>query len=61
MALLVLWFVVYFLVDVFRGLGASRETPIAAGASIAVLPGDDVPLHVEWELLPAIDQAADRD
>lgn len=60
MALLVLWLVVYFLIDVFRGVGAPRHQPASVGASLAVIPDEDEPIRVDWELLPAVEQAADR-
>jgi hypothetical protein len=60
MALLVLWLVVYFLVDLFRGFGTSRATPAPSGVALAVVPDDEAPIPVDWELLPAADQAAER-
>jgi hypothetical protein len=53
MALLVLWLAIYFLVDVFRGHGAGSKIP--PDTSVAVLPGDDTPIPVEWELLPDVE------
>lgn len=62
MALLVLWFLVYFVIEVFRGVGTPKtfSAPIPAGAALAVIPDEDTPIPVEWELLPSIEQAADR-
>ena len=61
MALLVLWFVVYFMIDVFRGAGAPRlRIAEPAGTALAALPDEEAPIAVEWELLPAVEQAADR-
>lgn len=56
MALLVLWFVVYFLIEVFRGSGSSVGTPEPAGAALTIVPDDDTPIPVEWELLPDVEQ-----
>jgi hypothetical protein len=60
MALLVLWLVVYFLIEVFRGVGAARRQPAPVGAALAVTPDEEAPIRVDWELLPAAEQAADR-
>jgi hypothetical protein len=60
MALLVLWLVVYFLIEVFRGVGAAVGTPTPDGTALAVATGYDEPIAVEWELMPPVEQTADR-
>lgn len=60
MALLVLWLVIYFLIEVFCGIGRSAGAPVFAGTALATTPDDEPPISVEWELLPAVEQAADR-
>lgn len=60
MALLVLWFVVYFLIEVFRGIGAPRLQPESAGAALTVAPEEDIPIRVDWELLPDVEQTFHR-
>lgn len=64
MPLLVLWQIIYFFFGLFRGDGA----PVAAvapapagGAWMPRVPNDERVIPVEWELLPAIDQTAERD
>lgn len=56
MALLVIWLVVYFLVEVFRGVGATRQKHEPVGAALAVVPDEDPPIRVDWELLPDVEQ-----
>jgi hypothetical protein len=60
MALLVIWLVVYFLIEVFRGVGAPKMQPESAGASLVVIPDEGEPVRVDWELLPDIEQTFDR-
>jgi hypothetical protein len=60
MALLVVWLVIYFLVEVFRGVGSTRSSPAFAGTELAAMPEEDTPIPVEWELLPPVEQTADR-
>lgn len=62
MALLVLWFLVYFVIEVFRGVGASKtfSAPGPVGAALAVVADEDTPIAVDWELLPSVEQATDR-
>lgn len=60
MALLVVWLVIYFLVEVFRGVGSTRPAPMMAGTDLATVPEEDPPISVDWELLPPADQAAER-
>ena len=60
MALLVLWFVVYFLIEVFRGVGAPRQQHEPVGAALAVVTDEDTPIRVDWELLPDVEQTFDR-
>ena len=60
MALLVLWLFFYFLIEVFRGVGAPRRQPQPVGAALAIVPDDDTPIRVDWELLPDVEQTFDR-
>jgi hypothetical protein len=58
MAILILWFGIYVIVEVFRGNGAAK--PASTDAALALLPADETPIAVDWELLPSVEQAADR-
>jgi hypothetical protein len=60
MALLVLWLLIYFLVDLFRGVGLLRDAPVPGSTALAVLPDSEAPISVDWELLPDVDEAFDR-
>lgn len=63
MPLLVLWQIIYFFFGLFRGDGtpAPVATPApAAGTWPPRLPDDERAIPVDWELLPAVDQAAER-
>jgi hypothetical protein len=60
MALLVLWFFVYLLIEVFRGVGTPKLEEEPAGAALAIVPDEDTPIRVDWELLPDVEQTSNR-
>lgn len=64
MPLLVLWQIIYFLFGLFRDEGAPAQAaaPAPTGGSWPPrLPDEERAIPVEWELLPAIDNTAERD
>lgn len=64
MPLLVMWQIIYFLFGLFRSdrplIAAAAPAP-ADGAWAPLLPDEERVIPVDWELLPAVDQAAERD
>jgi hypothetical protein len=58
MAILILWFGVYVLVEIFRGYGAAK--PASSDPALALLPAEETPIPVDWELLPSVEKATDR-